>query len=106
MDKQAELKPCPFCGYKKSRISERWSRHWISYYVGEGLDVESRVEVVINIRANVICNKCHARGGTARGNIARDGSMRESTKERFKIKEKETIEQRAIEMWNRRANNG
>lgn len=102
MDKQIELKPCPFCGYKKAKISERWGRHFIPYYVGEGLDVESHVEVVIKIRANVICNKCHAKGGTAVGNINRDGIMREITKERFKIEAREAIQQRAIDKWNGR----
>lgn len=105
MSEEKKLKPCPFCGYKNAKVTERWSRHWIPYYVGEGLDAESHVEVVINIRANVICNKCHAKGGTAVGNIKGDGSMRESTKERFKIEEHATIKQRAVDNWNRRTNN-
>jgi Lar family restriction alleviation protein len=102
MDKKIELKSCPFCGYKKAKITERLHKNLIAYYGDFGCDYET----IINISANVICNKCHAKGGTAVGNIQGVGEMREATKERFKIEKHETIKQRAIEQWNRRVNNG
>jgi Lar family restriction alleviation protein len=102
MDKQIELKPCPFCGYKSIKITERRHKNWIAYFSKFGCDYET----IIKISANVICNKCHAKGGTAVGNIQGVGNMREVTKDRFKIVEHETIKQKAIELWNRRVNNG
>ena len=42
--KEKELKPCPFCGWTKLRIGQKTRYSKVAYFV--------------------ICNKCHARGGT------------------------------------------
>ena len=79
MDKQIELKPCPFCGSTSLRVESKHNGSWT--FTGTH-------------SATVRCNKCHARGSTASCKV--DG--------RYKADIPTT--QKAIELWNRRANNG
>lgn len=47
--KEKELKPCPFCGWTKLRIGQKTRYSKVAYFV--------------------ICNKCHARGGSSGASI-------------------------------------
>ena len=88
---QNELKPCPFCGSKKLKIEGK-SRKKLSY---EGLE---------HLTVAVRCNKCHARGGTASGYTRY--ALYSLTKKGAELMETEyTIRKRAIDAWNRRADN-
>ena len=91
MDK---LKPCPFCGGTKLKI-ERKSRlaGW------NGLDM--RVEMHTY---SVRCNTCHARGGAVGGRVMNDPWTRCAQLPDWATTDK-TLEAKAIEAWNRRADN-
>lgn len=90
--KALELKPCPFCGSTKLKIESK------SVFVGSnGLD-----QGVNRLTYSVRCNVCHARGGAASGKIL--------SLYRFSIMQLPEwattdieIKKRAIEAWNRRA---
>ena len=111
MDKQ--LKPCPFCGHKNARVVERrntrrsWydakNRQW--YEIDK--DFQMTCEAVIKVSANVMCNACRAKGGTAVGFIE-DWlhKPREEMKKRYNCERLTAIHDRAIEKWNRRESNG
>ena len=87
-----ELNPCPFCGSAKLKVEGK-NRKELSY---EGLEHRTYA---------VRCNKCHARGGTASGYIR--NSFYHLTERGKELMEKEhQIRSRAIENWNRRANDG
>lgn len=90
----SELKPCPFCGGTKLKIE---SKSVLAGYNG----LDQRVE---RITYSVRCNKCNARGGTASGKIL--------SLYRFSINKlpewattDTAVKQKAIEAWNRRADN-
>ena len=90
-----ELKPCPVCGSTKLKV-ERKSRlaGW------NGLDM--RVEMHTY---SVRCNVCHARGGAVGGRVMNDPWLRCAQSGNWATTDKE-IEAKAIEAWNRRADNG
>lgn len=90
-----ELKSCPFCGGTKLKI-ERKSRlaRW------NGLDM--RVEMHTY---SVRCNTCHARGGTAGGRVIYTPWTRCAQPPDWATTDK-ALEAKAIEAWNRRADNG
>lgn len=91
----ADLKPCPFCGGTKLKI-DRKSRlaRW------NGLDM--RVEMhTFSVR----CNTCHARGGTAGGRVIYTPWTRCAPLPDWVTTDK-ALEAKAIEAWNRRADNG
>ena len=73
-----ELKPCPFCGSTSLKVESKHNGRL--YYTGTH-------------SATVRCNKCHARGGTASCKV-----------EKGKHRADGDTEKRAIEAWNRRAN--
>lgn len=93
--KDAELKPCPFCGSNKIKVDSK------SVKVGyNGVD-----NIVYRTTYSVRCSKCHSRGGAIGGKVL---SLEKypidinyplpswaTTWEEIKIK--------AIEAWNRRA---
>lgn len=102
-----ELKPCPFCGFRGIRLHEKnRGFFWI------GALTEVRIERLTYYAA---CNRCHARGGTASGNIV--GYVRtvefidpfDGQTERLQppglelMTTKDEIKKRAAELWNRRA---
>jgi Lar family restriction alleviation protein len=89
----AELKPCPFCGSTKLKI-DRKSRlaGW------NGLDM--RVEMHTY---SARCNTCHARGGSVGGRVMNDPV---NTRLPNWATTDKTLEAKAIEAWNRRADNG
>lgn len=90
----AELKPCPFCGGTKLKV-ERKSRlaGW------NGLDM--RVEMhTYSFR----CNTCHARGGAVGGRVMNDPWTRCAQLPDWATTDK-ALEAKAIEAWNRRADN-
>lgn len=68
-----ELKPCPFCGSDKLKLTKR-----STLYRGKDAHV-----------ASIRCNSCHARGGMI-------------TNLTIPYAVKEDIELEAIERWNRR----
>ena len=90
-----ELKPCPFCGGMKLKIERK------SVYAGTN-GLGQRVE---RMTYSVRCNKCHARGGAVGGKVL--------SLYRFSITKLPdwattdvALKQQAIEVWNRRADNG
>lgn len=90
-----DLKHCPFCGGKKLKI-ERKSR-----LAGRnGLDM--RVEMhTFSVRRNT----CHARVGTAGGRVIYTPWTRCAQPPDWTTTDK-ALEAKAIEAWNRRADNG
>lgn len=80
MQKIQQLKPCPFCGGTSLKIESK--HNGTHYYTGTH-------------SATVRCQKCHARGGTASCKV-----------EKGKYRADSETEQRAIEAWNRRIDNG
>lgn len=93
--RMAELKPCPFCGGTKLKI-DRKSRlaGW------NGLD--KRVEMHTY---SVRCNTCHARGGAVGGRVMNDPWTRCAQLPDWATTDK-SLEAKATEAWNRRADNG
>ena len=82
---EKEIKKCPFCN-GKAHVSVR-QRLFIGL-VGEFGNKK------IDYAAQVICNKCHARGGVVTETLITDGTFR------LKL---ELLKDKAIEAWNRRA---
>ena len=72
------LKPCPFCGSTSLKLEHK--HNGTHYWTGTH-------------SATVRCNKCHARGGTA--------SVKVEAVERGCVDEE--TKRRAIDAWNRRA---
>lgn len=89
-----DLKPCPFCCGTKLKV-ERKSRlaGW------NGLDM--RVEMHTY---SVRCNTCHARGGAVGGRVMNDPWTRCAQLPDWTTTDK-ALEAKAIEAWNRRADN-
>ena len=93
--KEIKLKPCPFCGSKKLKLDRK------SKYAGcNGLD--ERVE---QHTYSVRCNVCHARGGAVGGKVLfGSGLFGIDILPSWATTDKE-LKQKAIESWNRRADN-
>lgn len=87
-----ELKPCPFCGSAKLKVE---SKSVLAGYTG----LEERVE---QITYSVRCNLCHARGGAVGGKVIT--SLAQIRKRPEWATTETELEDRAIEAWNRRAN--
>lgn len=77
-----ELKPCPFCGSTKLKVDQKTSSNtkWNSE------TKKSEKFVVVTVR----CNKCHTRGPTT------------SMYATFYDRPTKALEEKAIEVWNRR----
>lgn len=86
MKKGIELKPCPFCGKTKFKIERKsWLAGMYTY--------------------SVRCNVCHAQGSTVSGRImSGPWALCPQTPEWFMTDK--ILEEKAIEAWNRRADNG
>lgn len=88
-----ELKSCPFCGSKKLKI--QGTRRKIG---ATGTD-----EPVARETYSVRCNVCHARGGAVGGKVILTRlRLRESELPNW-ASSRESLKQKAIETWNRRA---
>ena len=92
-----ELKPCPFCGHEIRTIVRK------STLLGfNGL--EMRVE---RHAFSVRCFSCHARGPIAAGHVLMGILPKELKNVAFiHYTTDEAVKQKAIELWNRRADNG
>ena len=109
-----ELKPCPFCGWKKARVLSRYVCTRYRYIEDYRLYSEER-------RAYIRCNRCHAHGGSVTGFITKGFKpiMTMPTWEEREIfadsqpqtcppplpewaTTKEALEEKAAEKWNRR----
>ncbi len=110
-----ELKPCPFCGWKKARVFSRYVRTRHHYIYDWGLFSEER-------RYYVRCNRCFAHSGSVTWFITASFKpiMVMPTWEEIDIfsdsqpysckpplpewaKTKEEMEEEAIKIWNKRA---
>ena len=82
------LKSCPFCN-GKARVSVRQKLFigWVGEFENKKIDYA----------AQVICNKCYARGGVVTEILITDGTLR------YKL---ELLKDKAIEAWNRRTDDG
>lgn len=88
--KEPSMKPCPFCGYEKPKITVKRSGNYRR--TGDYIQV--------------LCNKCKARGPIFE---AKHDDVRDNRGVRlYGRRNSETVastEQLAIDAWNRRANN-
>ena len=87
-----ELKPCPFCGWKKARVIERKIEGSYRFY--------NKYDFA-TIRFAVMCNKCKAKGASVVSKrLFHEGD------ENHEALTNDTImryHEEAIEAWNRRA---
>lgn len=85
-----DLKPCPFCGNDKIKVKSRYVRNF---------------SVVRVSRFQAHCTRCHSRGATITGAYRYSWivGVPDWVSKYVKIEEKEALEQKAIEAWNRRA---
>lgn len=89
-----DLKPCPFCGNKKLKIQG----------IQRKIGVTGTDELVAHETYSVRCNVCHARGGSAGGKIILTRlRLRESELPDW-ASSRESLKEKAIEVWNRRMN--
>lgn len=110
------FKPCPFCGHKCARITERKqyirSGHWkndddwiTEEWVKTPYDVfeDWVTEVVVKVHANIMCNACKARGGTAVGYVEGYPRPSEEMKKRYNCETYDSVHRRAMDAWNKSA---
>lgn len=91
-----ELKPCPFCGWKKARVTERKIAG--SYHNYHNYDFAK-------IRFAVMCNKCKAKGASV---VSKRLYHEGATTENHEALTNDAImryHEMAIEAWNRRVTN-
>lgn len=113
-----ELKPCPFCGWPKSRLMHktqyRASQHgYVAYEYFPGFGVREVELSVMDYRHTfyVRCNKCNARGGTettewhvTTKEEAEEWSIDQRTfGNEWDSDFAEEAREKAVEAWNRRA---
>lgn len=92
----AELKPCPFCGGTKLKVE---SKSVLDGYIDDICRVE-------RMTYSVRCNSCHARGGVAGGRVINSFRLTMAEKDLPEWATTDTkLKEKAIEAWNRRANN-
>lgn len=84
---ETKLKPCPFCGSQKLKVS--------------GKSKDNRCNQTVHYTLSVRCNNCHARGSVVSGDIPYHKNTSFSD---MQIKHR-ALEQEAIEAWNRRSDN-
>lgn len=90
-----ELKPCPFCGYTKSRVMEKKIRgSWIK-----------ALSNFVQVRYYVMCNKCHAKGGSVVSDRMAYDEVSIYTPVKFSKETTDMYKQQAIEAWNERIAN-
>ena len=89
------LRECPFCGGTKLKLESK--SHKAGY---TGIDA-----LVEQDTYSVRCNICHARGGAAGGKVIKSHSyVYRNNMPKWAVTADE-LKQRAIEAWNRRAEN-
>ena len=89
MDK---LKPCPFCGYTKSRVMVKKVRgSW-----------PSGLSKFVQARYYVMCNKCYAKGGSVVSDYMAHDEVSIYLPVKFSKEVEDMYKQQAIEAWNRR----
>jgi len=88
-----ELKPCPFCGYTKSRVMEKKIR---------GSYRSSYLSNFVQVRYYVMCNKCHAKGGSVVSACMSHDEVSIYTPVKYSKEVTAMYKQQAIESWNRR----
>lgn len=86
----AELKPCPFCGGTKLKMDRKMLGGYPAEYSLYTYSVR--------------CNVCHARGGAVGGRVMNDPWTRCAQFPDWTTTD-ENLEAKAIEAWNRRADN-
>ena len=93
---ETEMKPCPFCGSTKLKIDSKQTKAGYT-----GIDA-----LVLRETYSIRCNVCHARGGAVGGKVIHShyDVYRNNMPEWASTKEE--LKQKAIEAWNRRAENG
>lgn len=116
-----EIKPCPFCGWDKARIYNKYLTYRVHYIEDYRLTTEKK-------RFYVRCNRCFAHGGSVTGQIVKsfakfrlnfnpswigddklfvddyDNPLEETVKPELPswAKTKVEMEEQAITLWNRR----
>ena len=104
-----ELKPCPFCGWAGAKTHKKFKGYrWM-----ESLVAEIRVD---KMSYYVSCNRCKARGGVVTGRVVTHkrsfksfdpiGNQPESIPVPDWATTTDELEQKAVESWNRRADDG
>ena len=116
-NKDDRFKPCPFCGHKGARITERkqyirsghykydadfLTEKWLKKETYELLD-DFVQEVVVKVHANIMCNACKARGGTAVGYVEGYPRPSEEMKKRYNCETYDSVHRRAMDAWNKSA---
>lgn len=87
------LKSCPFCGSKKLKIQGTQRK----------IGVTGTDEPVAHETYSVRCNVCHARGGAVSGKVILTRlRLRESELPKW-ASSRESLKEKAIKAWNRRA---
>lgn len=81
------IRTCPFCGSTKVKIDSKSKNN----------NYTRTVYCTVSVR----CTRCHARGGTASGEIPNRIAYPINI-DLTKITNYEVLEERAIEMWNKR----
>ena len=90
-----ELKPCPFCGGTKLKLDKKQTEAGYT-----GIDALVKREV-----HSVRCTVCFARGGAVGGKVIHSRLDVYRNNMPNWATTKEELQQKAIELWNRRADN-
>lgn len=90
-----ELKPCPFCGGTKLKLDKKQTKAGYT-----GIDALVKQETY-----SVRCNVCHARGGAVGGKVIHSRLDVYQNNMPEWATTKEALQQKAKELWNRRADN-
>lgn len=90
-----ELKPCPFCYSTKVKLEKKSAEAGYN-----GLDMRVNCETY-----SVRCNVCHARGPTVSGKVIL-GDLPSGCDIPSWATDRATLERKAAEAWNRRADHG
>lgn len=89
-----EIKPCPFCGNPKVKLVKNARFYTFSY--GD--------KYIERVKYSVRCGVCYARGGLASGLVVNYGNCENDVPASYrnKIATDDELQEKAIELWNRR----